>query len=103
LQTMRNPKTLWLKERDLLLTRSLDYLPQPGQLELEGSVLFADDPRAIKDRPCQLTNPHRETPEFKMRFVILAILLPMFSIMAYNFVGSNYRSLLTIFETGGFK
>ena len=99
LQTMCKPKTLWSKKRDLFRIRSADYLPHPGQLEPEGSVLFADDPSAIADRLCQLSNPSRGAPEFKLRLVVVAVLIPLFAIMGYNFIGSNYRNLLTIMGT----
>lgn len=57
LQTMRDLDPSWWQMMIPRQYRAGDYLLHPGQLELKGSVLFADDPRAIKDRPCQIIAP----------------------------------------------
>ncbi|THW24700.1 hypothetical protein D6D23_05040 [Aureobasidium pullulans] len=82
MQTMREPRKLWLEEK------RARYWRHPGQLEPEGLVLFADDPSVIKDRPCQLVKPHQNAAEFQLRFVVGAILFPLFALMFCRFLVS---------------
>ncbi|KAG9756526.1 hypothetical protein KCU73_g4872, partial [Aureobasidium melanogenum] len=90
LQTMRDPKSLWLQEKKAHWLKTASYLPHPGQLEVEGSVLFADDPSAIEDRPCQLIKHCQDAPKFQLRFVIGAILFPLLALMICRFILANH-------------
>ncbi|KAH0369398.1 hypothetical protein KCU65_g3302, partial [Aureobasidium melanogenum] len=66
LQTIRDLNQSWWRLDKMRWLRSADhllhYLSDPGQLEDQGSVLFADDPSVFEDRLCEIVNPRGDSP-----------------------------------------
>jgi hypothetical protein len=77
LQTMRKVtamaggNTLWKQEPD--------FHDNPGELEREGSVLFADDPRVFGKKECQFKRPARIASQMKWNIIIISLCIAVFS------------------------
>lgn len=77
------------------------YLPHPGPLELDGSVLFAEDPSEFEDRLCSIASEDQNIGQLNWNTLLGWICLPLFTMILW--VVLNLRSIVIFVFLKGFN
>lgn len=76
-QTMR--KVTDMTNRNTLWKQEPDFHDNPGKLEREGSVLFADNPRAFGKKECRFKQPGHIAPRMNWKIIIVSLCVAVLS------------------------